>query len=84
MCNKQRFWPILCDAIGRCELADDPRFNDFSVRLENRKLLEALLDEVLIGRTTKEWLAVGVPVMIITCSIASIVVALFYGHFETA
>tara|TARA_B100001123_G_C15194275_1_gene980703 strand:- start:898 stop:1335 length:438 start_codon:yes stop_codon:yes gene_type:complete len=58
MCNKQRFWPILCDAIGRRELADDLRFNDFSVRLENRKLLEAILDEVLAGRTTKEWLTV--------------------------
>ena len=34
--------------------------------------------------STKEWLAVGVPVMIITCTIGSIVVALFYGHFLTA
>ena len=34
--------------------------------------------------STKEWLAVGVPVMIITCAIATIVVALFYSHFETA
>ncbi len=34
--------------------------------------------------STKEWLGVGVPVMIITCAIGSIVVALFYGHFETA
>ena len=34
--------------------------------------------------STKEWLAVGIPVMLITCTIATIVVALFYGHFETA
>jgi Na+/H+ antiporter NhaD/arsenite permease-like protein len=34
--------------------------------------------------STKEWLSVGVPVMLITCTIASIVVGLFYGHFETA
>ena len=34
--------------------------------------------------STKEWLAVGVPVMIITCTIGSIVVALFYDHFLTA
>ena len=34
--------------------------------------------------STKEWLGVGVPVMIITCTIGSIVVALFYGHFLTA
>ena len=31
--------------------------------------------------STKEWLAVGVPVMIITCTIGSIVVALFYDWF---
>ena len=34
--------------------------------------------------STKEWLSVGVPVMIITCTIGSIVVALFYTHFLTA
>jgi len=34
--------------------------------------------------STKEWLAVGVPVMIITCTIGSIVVALFYNHFLSA
>ena len=34
--------------------------------------------------STKEWLGVGVPVMIITCTIGSIVVALFYEHFLTA
>jgi len=31
--------------------------------------------------STKEWLAVGVPVMIVTCTIGSIVVALFYDWF---
>ncbi|MED5272153.1 MAG: SLC13 family permease, partial [Candidatus Thermoplasmatota archaeon] len=34
--------------------------------------------------STKEWLGVGVPVMIITCTIGSIVFALFYNHFLTA
>ena len=34
--------------------------------------------------STKEWLAVGVPVMIITCTIGSIVVALFYDWFTWA
>ena len=34
--------------------------------------------------STKEWIGVGVPVMIITCTIGSIVVALFYDHFLTA
>ena len=34
--------------------------------------------------STKEWLGIGVPIMIITCTIGSIVVALFYNHFLTA
>ena len=34
--------------------------------------------------STKEWLAVGVPVMLITCTIGSIVVAIFYKLFEWA
>ena len=34
--------------------------------------------------STKEWLAIGVPVMIITCTIGSIVVALFYDWFTWA
>ena len=34
--------------------------------------------------STREWLSVGLPVMIITCTIGSIVVALFYDHFLTA
>ena len=34
--------------------------------------------------STKEWLGVGVPVMLITCTIASIVVAMFYDWFTWA
>jgi len=34
--------------------------------------------------STKEWLAVGVPVMLITCTIGSIVVALSYNYFLSA
>ena len=26
MCNKQKFWPVLCEKIGRPEWSDDPRF----------------------------------------------------------
>ena len=26
MCNKEKFWPILCERLGRPEWADDPRF----------------------------------------------------------
>jgi len=56
MCNKEKFWPILCQRIGRPEWADDPRFRSFKERLANRELVNGLLDEALSPRTTAEWL----------------------------
>lgn len=56
MCNKEKFWPVLVDAIGHPEWADDPRFTTFTERLENRPLIQEMLDEALSARTTAEWL----------------------------
>ena len=57
MCNKEKFWPVLCDRLGRPEWADDPRFRNFKGRLANRDLVNRLLDEALSARTTAEWLS---------------------------
>jgi succinate--hydroxymethylglutarate CoA-transferase len=57
MCNQEKFWPILCERLGRPEWADDPRFRSFKDRLANRELVNNLLDEALSARTTAEWLA---------------------------
>lgn len=56
MCNKQKFWPVLCEKIGRPDWAEDRRFATFRDRLENRDELTQLLDEVLGARTTQAWL----------------------------
>jgi succinate---hydroxymethylglutarate CoA-transferase len=56
MCNKEKFWPVLCDMIGRPDLASDPNFSTFKDRLANREKLTVLLDEALSHRTTAEWL----------------------------
>ena len=58
MCNKEKFWPILCEKIGRPELGTDPRFVKFKNRLENRGLVQEILDESLQAKTTAEWLEV--------------------------
>jgi crotonobetainyl-CoA:carnitine CoA-transferase CaiB-like acyl-CoA transferase len=58
MCNKQKFWPILAERIGRPDLVTDARFASFQNRLANREVLTALLDDVLAARTTEEWLGV--------------------------
>ena len=57
MCNKQKFWPVLCEKVGRPEWSDDPRFASFKARLENRAELTRLLDAALSARTTAAWLA---------------------------
>lgn len=56
MCNKKRFWPLLCEEIGHPELADDPRFLSFRERLQNRDELTLALDEVFKKASTQAWL----------------------------
>jgi crotonobetainyl-CoA:carnitine CoA-transferase CaiB-like acyl-CoA transferase len=58
MCNKEKFWPILCDALGHPEWSTDPRFASFAARLEHRSQVTEMLDAVLSERTTAEWLEV--------------------------
>ena len=64
-CPKQRLWERFCEAIGRPELAADPRFADFAARDRNREVLVPLLADVLRGETAAAWLdrlgAHGVP-----------------------
>ena len=56
MCNKEKFWPALVQAIGHPEWADDPRFKTFKERLEARPQIQEMLDEALSAKTTAEWL----------------------------
>jgi len=58
MCNKEKFWPILCHKIGRPEWGTDDRFKDFQARLAQRDLITEILDEALSEKTTDEWMAV--------------------------
>ena len=56
MCNKEKFWPVLCKALGHEEWIDDVRFARFKDRLENRAVIQDMLDEELSRRDTAEWL----------------------------
>ena len=62
-CPKEKFWILLCDAIGRPELAEE--FSTFADRDRRRDELEPILEDVFRTRTSAEWLAVlgeaGVP-----------------------
>lgn len=57
MCNKEKFWAALCQAVGRPDLQSDPRFRDYAARLRNRDELTAVLDEVLMQADTAVWMA---------------------------
>jgi crotonobetainyl-CoA:carnitine CoA-transferase CaiB-like acyl-CoA transferase len=57
MCNKEKFWASLAQALGKPEWATDPQFATFAARLANRERLTQLLDELLSRRTTAQWLA---------------------------
>src|SRR5262245_9931905 len=58
MCNKEKFWPELCRAIGRPEWAARPEYKDFKARLANRAQLTEELDAALSARTTAEWIEI--------------------------
>lgn len=50
-------WTGLAGALGRPELADDPRFATVSARIANRDLVLQTLDTVFAQRPAAEWIA---------------------------
>ena len=56
MCNKEKFWGVLCQCIARPEWAEAPEYRSFKDRLANRERLTAELDAVLQEQTTEEWM----------------------------
>lgn len=56
MCNKEKFFPILCRALGVPHLASDARFVDFAARWENRELLFEQLVPVFRSQPNAHWL----------------------------
>ncbi len=62
---QQQMWPAFTGAIGRPELAGDPRFANEEARWENRAALNAIIEEWTGARTKHEVMrilgAAGVP-----------------------
>ncbi|PPR60877.1 MAG: Acetyl-CoA:oxalate CoA-transferase [Alphaproteobacteria bacterium MarineAlpha4_Bin2] len=56
MCNKEKFWPILCKLIGNPEWGTNKRYTTFKERLKHREEITDMLDTALSARTTSEWL----------------------------
>ncbi|MDA1258056.1 MAG: CoA transferase [Chloroflexi bacterium] len=55
-CAKEKFYENLVGAMGRPELATDPRFSNFAGRLENRDILIPELEKEFARRDTSDWL----------------------------
>lgn len=50
-------WSALAKALGRPELADDPRFATVSARIANRDLVLETLDAIFAQRSASHWVA---------------------------
>ena len=55
MAQTQRFWEMLCEALGRADLK--AKYPDFEARRKHRDDLTKILDEEFSKRTTQAWLA---------------------------
>ncbi len=53
--GNETMWRRLCEALGRPELAEDPRFRTVNDRVAHRQELNALLNDVFATRTAAEW-----------------------------
>jgi crotonobetainyl-CoA:carnitine CoA-transferase CaiB-like acyl-CoA transferase len=54
----EMFWPKICTAIGRPELADDHRYDTNPKRVARRAEVDGLLNAALAGRSVAEWDAI--------------------------
>src|SRR5437762_3284419 len=55
-CGNQTFWVKLCKALGLDDLADDPRFASWLLRLDNREALLPLLESRFASEPRDHWL----------------------------
>jgi crotonobetainyl-CoA:carnitine CoA-transferase CaiB-like acyl-CoA transferase len=63
--GSEKLWEEFCEAIGHAELRGHPDYSSNALRIQNRRALEARLQEVFETRTAAEWIevlhAAGIP-----------------------
>jgi len=57
-CGNQSFWVKLCTALGRPDLAQDPRFGSWFARRDNADALTPLMEEAFASKPRDEWLRI--------------------------
>ena len=50
-----KYWPPMCDAVGRPDLATDPRFADHASLLANQGAAAEILTEIFASMTLADW-----------------------------
>ena len=58
MIDSERYWPALCKAIGRADLASQERFEGPVNRYRNSAELTGILADTLAGKSLAEWEAI--------------------------
>lgn len=54
--GRREKWPLLCSLIDRVDLIDDPRFKDGWTRSQHWDILEPLLSQEIVKKSSVEWL----------------------------
>src|SRR6266542_1859232 len=57
-CGNQSFWVKLCTALGRPDLAQDPRFGSWFARRDNADALTPLMEAAFASKPRDEWLRI--------------------------
>ncbi len=57
MCNKEKFWPLLAQAMGHPEWAGRPEYKTFADRLANKNAFNEEIESVLLTDTTASWIS---------------------------
>ena len=61
----ERMWKSFCEILGIEELLNDLRFCDNSKRIENRHILNAIIDKIIVQKNVDEWIPLfdqaGIP-----------------------
>jgi crotonobetainyl-CoA:carnitine CoA-transferase CaiB-like acyl-CoA transferase len=55
MLESQRWWPSLCQGLGRPDLIDDRRFADAEARSSNAEACRSVLSEIFASASLEEW-----------------------------
>lgn len=54
--NNEKQWKVLCERINRMDLHEDPRFKTNPLRVENRDVVDSVMNEITSTKTNAEWL----------------------------